>query len=223
VVEDEPRLAQALKEGLETEHYEVKVAFTGEEGFFLIHAEIFDLMILDIMLPGRSGLEALAALRNRGLTTPVLLLSARDSVEDRVTGLEAGADDYMIKPFAFAELLARVRTLTRRGRPADILRFKVADLEMDLVTRKVTRGGHTLELTAREFELLEFLLRYQGQVVSREMLARDIWGEAQRATPIDNVIDVHLARLRKKVDADGPLKLIHTLRGVGFMLREVAP
>lgn len=126
------------------------------------------------------------------------------------------------EPFAFAELLARLRGLIRRGRPADILRFKIADLEMDLVTRKVTRASQVLDLTTREFELLEFLLRHQGQIVSREMLAREIWGEAQRATPIDNVIDVHLARLRKKVDQDSSPKLIHTLRGVGFMLREVA-
>lgn len=223
IVEDEPKLARALKEGLETEHYEVKVATTGEEGFFLIHAEIFDLMILDLMLPGRSGLEALAALRHRGLTTPVLILSARDSVADRIAGLDAGADDYMVKPFAFPELLARLRALIRRGRADDILRFKVADLEMDLVTRKVTRGGPTLDLTLREFELLEYLLRHHGQVVSREMLAHDIWHEVQRATPLDNVIDVHLARLRKKVDADSQPRLIHTLRGVGFMLREAAP
>jgi len=223
IVEDEPKLAQALKEGLEGEHYQVKVATTGEEGFFLIHAEVFDLMILDLMLPGRNGLEALAALRHRGLTTPVLILSARDSVADRIAGLDAGADDYMVKPFAFPELLARLRALIRRGRADDILRFKMANLEMDLVTRKVTRGEQVLDLTMREFELLEYLLRHHGQVVSREMLAQDIWREVQRATPLDNVIDVHLARLRKKVDADRLPKLIHTLRGVGFMLCEVAP
>jgi len=134
IVEDEPKLAQALKEGLEGEHYQVKVATTGEEGFFLIHAEVFDLMILDLMLPGRNGLEALAALRHRGLTTPVLILSARDSVADRIAGLDAGADDYMVKPFAFPELLARLRALIRRGRADDILRFKMANLEMDLVS-----------------------------------------------------------------------------------------
>ena len=223
VVEDEPKLAQALKQGFENELYDVKVAGTGEEGFFLVHAEAFDLMILDIMLPGRSGLEALKALRNRGLTTPVLILSALDSVQDRVIGLEAGADDYLVKPFAFAELLARLRVLTRRGRPSDILRFKTADLELDLVTRKVCRSGQIVDLTAREFELLEFLLRHQGQIVSREMLSREIWGEAQRVTPLDNVIDVHLTRLRKKIDSIGSPKLIHTLRGIGFMLREVPP
>lgn len=223
IVEDEPKLAQALKQGLEAEHYEVKVAATGEEGFFLVNTEIFDLMILDLMLPGRDGLEALAALRSRGLSTPVLILSARDTVADRIRGLDAGADDYLVKPFAFPELLARLRALLRRGRADEVLRFKVADLEMDLVTRKVTRGGQALELTTREFELLEYLLRHHGQVVSREMLAQDVWREVRRATPLDNVIDVHIARLRKKVDGDAALKLIHTLRGVGFVLREEAP
>ncbi len=223
IVEDEPKLAQALKQGLEAEHYEVKVTATGEEGFFLAHAETFDLMILDLMLPGRDGLEALVALRRRGLSTPVLILSARDTVADRIRGLDAGADDYLTKPFAFPELLARLRALIRRGRTDEVLRFKVADLEMDLVTRKVTRGSQPLDLTVREFELLEYLLRHHGQVVSREMLAQDVWREVRRATPLDNVIDVHIARLRKKVDGDTTLKLIHTLRGVGFVLREEAP
>lgn len=223
IVEDEPKLAQALKHGLENQHYEVKLAETGEEGFFLVHAETFDLLILDLMLPGRDGLEALSALRRRGLATPVLIVSARDTLEDRIRGLDAGADDYLVKPFAFAELLARVRALIRRGRAEEILRFKAADLEMDRVTRKVTRGEQTLDLTAREFELLEYLLLHQDQAVSREMLARDIWREVRRATPLDNVIDVHIARLRKKVDGDAALKLIHTLRGVGFILSEEAP
>ena len=223
IVEDEPKLAQALKQGLENEHYEVKVAATGEEGFFLVHAETFDLIILDLMLPGRDGLEALSALRGLGFSTPVLIVSARDTLEDRVRGLDAGADDYLIKPFAFAELLARVRALIRRGRADEILRFKAADLELDRVTHKATRGGETLDLTAREFELLEYLLLHLDRVVSREMLARDIWREVRRVTPLDNVIDVHMARLRKKVDGAAGHKLIHTLRGVGFMLSEVAP
>lgn len=223
IIEDEARLAQALKQGLEAEHYEVTVAATGEDGFFLASTEIFDLMLLDLMLPGRDGFEALAALRGRGLQTPVLILSARDSLEDRIRGLDGGADDYLVKPFAFPELLARIRALIRRGRTDQVLRFKAADLEMDLVTRKVCRGGQALVLTGREFELLEYLLRHDGQVVSREMLARDVWHEVQRATPLDNVIDVHIARLRKKVDAGSGPKLIHTLRGVGFLLREGDP
>lgn len=223
IVEDEARLAQALKQGLEAEHYEVKVAATGEEGFFLVSTEVFDLMLLDLMLPGRDGFEALAALRGRGLQTPVLILSARDSLEDRIRGLDGGADDYLVKPFAFPELLARIRALIRRGRSDQVLRLKAADLEMDLVTRKVRRGEQALDLTGREFELLEYLLRHDGQTVSREMLARDVWHEVQRATPLDNVIDVHIARLRKKVDGGGGPKLIHTLRGVGFLLREGEP
>jgi DNA-binding response OmpR family regulator len=223
IVEDEYKLAQALKQGLENEHYQVKLAETGEEGFFLAHSETFDLMILDLMLPGCDGQEALSALRGCGLTTPVLIVSARDTLEDRIHGLDAGADDYLVKPFALAELLARVRALIRRGRADEILRFKAADLELDRVTHKVSRGGQTLDLTAREFELLEYLLLHQDRAVSREMLARDIWREVRRATPLDNVIDVHMARLRRKVDGAAEHKLIHTLRGVGFMLSEEAP
>jgi DNA-binding response OmpR family regulator len=219
VVEDEAKVARALKEGLESEHYQVIVARTGEDGFFLANAETFDLVVLDLMLPGRAGLDILAAFRRRGLQTPVLILTAKDAVDDRVHGLDSGADDYMVKPFAFAELLARIRALLRRGRSDQVLRLKVQDLEMDLVTRTVTRGRQTLDLTVREFELLEYLLRHQNQLVSRGMLARDVWKETSRATPIDNVVDVHIARLRKKVDREFPTKLIHTVRGVGFTLR----
>jgi len=223
VVEDEKKVARALQEGLEAEHYDVTLARSGEDGFFRASAETFDVVVLDLMLPGRDGLEILAAMRQRGLQTPVLVLTARDAVQDRVRGLDAGADDYLVKPFAFPELLARVRALLRRGRPDQVLRLKVADLEMDLVTRKVARGPTTLDLTAREFELLEYLLRHHPQLVSREMLAREVWRETARATPIDNVIDVHIARLRKKVDPDGAPRLIHTVRGVGFVLREEEP
>jgi len=220
VVEDEAKVARALKEGLEGEHYDVVVAKTGEEGFFRVNAEMFDLLVLDLMLPGRDGIEILTTLRKGGVQTPVLILTAKDAVEDRVLGLDSGADDYLVKPFAFPELLARIRALLRRGRIDQVLRFKAGDLEMDLVTRKVTRGNQTLDLTAREFELLEYLLRHQNHLVSREMLARDVWKEPSRATPLDNVIDVHITRLRKKVDQDFPIKLIHTVRGVGFILHE---
>jgi DNA-binding response OmpR family regulator len=223
VVEDEAKVARALKEGLESEHYDVVVARSGEEGFFLANAETFDVVVLDLMLPGRTGIEVLGAFRRRGLQTPVLILTAKDAVGDRVLGLNSGADDYMVKPFAFAELVARVRALLRRGRADQILRLKALDLEMDLVTRTVMRGHQTLDLTAREFELLEYLLRHQNQVVSREMLARDVWKESSRGTPIDNVVDVHIARLRKKVDREFPTKLIHTVRGVGFTVRQGEP
>ncbi|MCX8038037.1 MAG: response regulator transcription factor [Candidatus Sumerlaeia bacterium] len=220
VIEDEAKVAKALKEGLEAAHYEVVVARTGEEGFFLVNAQVFDLLILDLMLPGRDGLEILTTLRKRGLQTPVLILTARDTVADRVRGLDSGADDYLVKPFAFPELLARVRTLIRRGRPDQVLCLKLADLEMDLVARTVTRAGQAIPLTLREFELLEYLLRHQGHIVSREMLARDVWKEPARATPLDNVIDVHIARLRRKVDGPFETKLLKTVRGVGFVLRE---
>ncbi len=155
VVEDEAKVARALREGLEREKYEVVVAPTGEEGFFLVNAEEFDLVLLDLMLPGRDGLQVLSTLRKRGLQTPVLILTARDAIEDRVEGLDKGADDYLVKPFAFPELLARVRALLRRGRIEQAPQLKVADLEMDVVSRKARRRGQQLDLTAREFELLE--------------------------------------------------------------------
>ena len=223
VVEDELKVANALREGLEGERFEAIVERTGEGAFFRVNTESFDVILLDLMLPGRDGLEILQALRQRGVKTPVLVLTARDSLQDRVTGLDAGADDYLIKPFAFAELLARIRALVRRGRVAETPRLSVGDLEMDLVTRKVTRNTQPVDLTVREFELLEYLLRYHGQVVSRETLARDVWKETARTTPLDNVIDVHIARLRRKVDLEQAVKLIHTVRGVGFMLREGEP
>jgi len=223
VVEDERKLAQVLTAALQAEHYDVVVATTGEDGFSRASAEAFDLVILDLMLPGRSGLEILQTLRQRHLEIPVLILTARDGVEDRVTGLDLGADDYLVKPFALPELLARIRALLRRGRPSEVFRLKAADLELDLVTRRATRGERSLDLTTREFELLEYLLRHQGHLVSREMLAHDVWKEPRRATPLDNVIDVQMARLRKKVDTDGGARLIHTVRGVGFVLREGEP
>jgi two-component system, OmpR family, copper resistance phosphate regulon response regulator CusR len=223
IVEDEQKVANALREGLEGERFEAVVERTGEGAFFRINTEEFDVVLLDLTLPGRDGLEILKAMRARGLKTPVLVLTARDTLEDRVIGLDSGADDYLIKPFAFAELIARLRALLRRGRATEAPRLGVGNLEMNLVTRKVVRGGQAVELTVREFELLEHLLRHQGHVVSRETLARDVWKETARTTPLDNVIDVHIARLRRKVDADQATKLIHTVRGVGFMLREGEP
>ena len=223
VVEDEQKVANALREGLEGERYEVVVERTGEGAFFRITTETFDIILLDLMLPGRDGLQILRAIRERGMKTPVLVLTARDTLQDRITGLDSGADDYLVKPFAFAELIARIRALVRRGRAPDLPRHSVGDLQMDLVTRKVTRGGKPVELTVREFELLEYLLRHQGQVVSRETLARDVWKETARTTPLDNVIDVHIARLRRKIDLEQTMKLIHTVRGVGFMVREGEP
>jgi two-component system, OmpR family, copper resistance phosphate regulon response regulator CusR len=223
VVEDERKLAQVVAAALRSEHYDAVVAETGDDGFLRITAEQFDLIVLDVMLPGRSGLDILQTLRARHIGTPVLILTARDGIDDRVLGLDLGADDYLVKPFALPELLARIRALLRRGRPADALKFKVADLHLDVVARRVVRGDRPMELTTREFELLEYLLRHQGHFVSREMLARDVWKEPRRATPIDNVIDVQMARLRRKVDPEGAIRLIHTVRGVGFVLREGEP
>jgi len=223
VVEDEQKVANALREGLQGERYDVVVERTGEGAFFRITTERFDAILLDLTLPGRDGLEILKAMRDRGIKTPVLVLTARDTLQDRVAGLDAGADDYLVKPFAFTELLARVRALMRRGSAAEAPRLAAGDLDVHLITREVVRGGHRVDLTVREFELLEYLLRHQGQVVSRETLARDVWKETARTTPLDNVIDVHIARLRRKVDADQAAKLIHTVRGVGFVLREGEP
>jgi two-component system copper resistance phosphate regulon response regulator CusR len=223
VVEDEQKVANALREGLQGEHYDVTVEHTGEGAFFRLNTESFDVILLDLMLPGRDGLQILRTLRQRGDKTPVLILTARDTLDDRVTGLDSGADDYLVKPFAFEEVLARIRALLRRGRVSEPLRLRVADLDLDIVTRRVMRGGRSVELTVREFELLEYLLRHQGQTVSRGTLARDVWKETARSTSLDNVIDVHIARLRRKVDLDHPVKLIHTMRGVGFMVREGEP
>jgi DNA-binding response OmpR family regulator len=223
VVEDEPTVRRSLQHGLAAEGYSVAAAATGEDGFFHATTEPFDLVVLDIMLPGRSGLEVLAGIRQKVGQVPVLLLTARDAIEDRVTGLDAGADDYLVKPFAFDELLARIRMLLRRGRAAAPTRLSVADLEMDLLARRVTRSGSALHLTVREFDLLEYLLRHAGTPVSRDMLARDVWKESGRVTPLDNVIDANIARLRKKVDEPFGAPLVHTVRGIGFCLREDGP
>jgi DNA-binding response OmpR family regulator len=220
VIEDEPKVGKALEEGLLAEEYDVTLAPTGEEGFFFASSQVFDLIVLDLLLPGRDGIEVLIALRKRGMRIPVLVLTAKDAVEDRVAGLDAGADDYLVKPFAFPELSARIRALLRRGKPDTPAPLRVETLEMDLISRTVFRDGQRVDLTAREFDLLEFLVRNKGRVVSREMLAREVWKETSRATPIDNVIDVHVARLRRKVDDQFRRKLVHTVRGVGFTVRE---
>src|SRR5262245_29120067 len=219
VVEDEVKVARALREGLAAAGYDVVLCLDGEDAAERALREQFDGAVLDLMLPRRGGLDVLAALRARAPATRVLLLTARDTIEERVRGLDAGADDYLVKPFAFAELLARLRALLRRDRH-EPQRLAVADLEVDPATHTVRRGGRQVELTAREYEVLEYLVRNHGQLVSREMLARDVWRETARATSLDNVIDVHIARLRKKVDHDHATRLIQTVRGVGFVLRE---
>ncbi len=212
-------MAEALRDGLETDSYSVEIAHSGEEGFFRLNSEQFDLVILDVMLPGRTGIEILSTARSKGLRTPVLLLTAKDAIEDRVRGLDAGADDYLIKPFAFSELSARVRALLRRGNAASPTTLRFHDLSMDLIGRSVTRNSQSIDLTAKEFELLEYLLTHPGEVVSRTMIAQQVWKEMARHTPLDNAIDVHMVRLRRKIDDGFSPKLLHTVRGVGFVLR----
>ena len=223
VIEDDVKTANAIRSGLRGEGYDTAVARTGEDGFFQLSAESVDLVVLDWMLPGRDGIEILKTLRARGTKTPVLLLTARDTVEDRVIGLDSGADDYLVKPFAFAELVARVRALLRRTSDTETLRKQIGDLVIDVENRRVTRASHEIAVTPREFELLAYLLRYHGQIVTRQMLAKDVWRESHRATPLDNVIDVHVAHLRRKIDEGHRAKLIQTVRGVGFVLRDDSP
>ncbi len=219
MVEDEPKLAAAVRQGLEADQHAVMVSSTGEDGFFLAQTQTFDLLIFDIMLPGRDGVEVMGNLRRLGDRTPVLLMTSKDAVEDRVNGLDSGADDYLAKPFAISELQARVRALGRRSSPDKEASLKLEDLELNRIQHVATRGGRDLELTAREFELLEYLMRHADRVVSREMLAREVWNESARHTPLDNVIDVHIARLRRKMDDPFPRRLLRTVRGVGFVLR----
>jgi len=220
IVEDESKLAYALQQGLAEEGYAATVALSGEDALHWLGRNTPDLMLLDVMLSKRNGLSVLREFRRDGFKTPVLLLTALDSVEDRVLGLDAGADDYLVKPFAFPELLARVRALLRRTNVTPQSMLELADLEMNLTGRSVTRHGTQLELTSREFDLLEYLMVNRGRVVSREMLTRDVWQETLRYTSLDNVIDVQIARLRRKIDDPFETKLLHTVRGIGFVLRE---
>ena len=220
IVEDESKLAHALQQGLEEEGYSAAVALSGEEALRLIERGAPDLVLLDVMLPKRNGLSVLRELRRDGFHVPVLLLTALDTVDDRVLGLDAGGDDYLVKPFAFPELLARVRALLRRNAAAPQSTLDFAGLHINLAGRTVTRDAVALELTGREFDLLEYFMLNRDRVVSREMLTRDVWKETSRYTPLDNVIDVQVARLRRKIDDPFEAKLLHTVRGIGFVLRE---
>lgn len=218
VVEDERKVLRNLERGLQAEGYEVVTAATGEDGLRLATTRPFDCIVLDLMLPGRDGLQVLAALRRLGKTVPVLILTARDAVEDRVLSLDSGADDYVVKPFAFAELVARLRALLRRGSKDRETVLRADDLEMDLLQRRVTRNGTEISLRPREFEVLEYLLRHKNAVVTRNMLSRDIWKEP--GDVLTNVIDVYMTILRRKLEKNGKPPLIHTIRGVGYSLRE---
>ena len=219
VIEDEPKVAEALRRGLQREAIEVSLAHTLESALLQVDTDAFDVILLDMMLPDGDGLEFLNTLRSRHVQTPVLVLTARDAVDDRIAGLDGGADDYLVKPFAFEEVLARIRALLRRPNLTEPIRLSVAALEMDLATHEVTRQGPQIDLTVREFELLHYLMRPEGRVVSRGMLAQRVWRDTARSTTLDNVIDVHMTRVRRKIDVPGATKLIHTVRGVGFTLR----
>ena len=215
VVEDEVKTADYLRKGLGESGYRVEVALNGLDGQHLVQEDEFDLIILDVMLPGLDGWQLLQIIRRKS-QTPVLFLTARDAIEDRVKGLELGADDYLIKPFSYAELLARVRTLLRRGPPREVEQFQVADLHLDLLKRRVTRSGERLTLTNKEFALLHLLLSREGEVLSRALIASHVW--QMNFDSDTNVVDVAIRRLRAKVDDPYPIKLIQTVRGMGYML-----
>jgi two-component system copper resistance phosphate regulon response regulator CusR len=200
------------------ESWTVHTAGTGEEALGLLKREGFDLVVLDWMLPDWDGMEVLQRMRAQGQHTPVLMLTARSTLNDRVIGLDSGADDYVAKPFAFAELLARCRALLRRPMWATGRLLRSGDLQLDTRARVAVRAGQEIPLTPREVDVLEYLLRYQGQIVTREMLERDVWKQTHRMTSLDNVIDVQIMRLRRKVDGEGAERLIHTLRGIGYQL-----
>lgn len=218
VIEDDRQAASYLAKGLKEAGHVVDVANDGKEGLFLAGAEHYDVMVVDRMLPGRDGLSLIQVLRAAGNDTPVLFLSALGSVDDRVKGLKAGGDDYLTKPFAFSELLARIEVLVRRrGAAQPQTRLSVGDLELDLLSRSVRRAGKAIDLLPREFSLLEYLMRNAGSVVTRTMMLENVWD--YHFDPQTNVIDVHIARLRQKIDKDFPTPLIHTVRGAGYSLR----
>jgi two-component system copper resistance phosphate regulon response regulator CusR len=221
LIEDEPKTVQSLKQGLEEEGFEVDVAYDGLMGQHLARRNEYQLLITDIILPGINGVELSRELRKSGVQTPILMLTALGAVDEKVQGFEAGADDYLVKPFAFAELLARVRALTKRTQGVQetthLLRY--ADLEMDLDAKAVYRSGRSIDLTAREFSLLEFLLRKQGKVVSKAEIAQDVWDQGFDTGT--NVVEVYINLLRKKIDRDFPEKLIHTQYGMGYVLKRV--
>ena len=215
VVEDEKRIADFLSRGLESAGYAIDVAADGMHAIDMVHATDYDLVILDMMLPDIDGLQVLEKIRNRKSSPPVLILSARGGVDDRVKGLELGADDYLTKPFAFVELLARVRVLLRRGQPTPE-RLSVGDLVLDCIRRKVIRGVENIELAPKEFSILEYMMRNRGRPLSRTMIVEHVWDMDYDG--LTNIVDVYIRHLRSKIDDKWPVKLIHTVRGIGYML-----
>ena len=220
LIEDEEKVVAALSEALETEGFRVVVEKNGKTALRTFRGGQWDVVLLDLNLPGKDGLSFLSAVRGEGVHTPVIILTARDSLEDRLLGLNTGADDYIVKPFAVTEVLARVRAVTRRSNIHPVEVVKVADVDFDVSRRRLTRAGVEISLTTKEFEILLCLARQINRIVSRDTLAREIWEESIRSITLNNVIDVHIAKLRKKIDEGHSLKLIHTVRGVGFFLSE---
>jgi len=216
VAEDHPSLARSIADGLRDEGYAVDLTFDGNEAMHLASSNPYDMLVLDIMLPGRDGFSIIQALRRRNVTTPILCLTARDGVVDRVKGLDAGADDYLVKPFAWEELLARVRSLVRRGHGQKSSVIAVGDLEIDTAKKSARRAGNAIELSAREYALLEYLAHRQGQVVSRSDIWEHLYDQHDETT--SNVVDVYIGYLRNKIDREYPTKLIHTRRGQGYLL-----
>jgi DNA-binding response OmpR family regulator len=222
LIEDDPTLAEFISQGLREAGFVVDAANDGEDGLRAALASPFDVAIIDLMLPRRDGLSVIETMRARDVRTPVLILSARHTVDDRVRGLQAGGDDYLVKPFAFAELLARVQALVRRATAAsEPTRLVVGDLTLDLLTRRVERAGAALDLRPREFALLEYLMRHPGRVLSKTMILSHVWGYS--FDPNTNVVDVLVSRLRDKLDRPFPVRMLHTVRGVGYVLRPGAP
>jgi two-component system copper resistance phosphate regulon response regulator CusR len=215
IVEDEKRIQDFLSRGLESAGYAVDAAMDGNTGVDMVHATEYDLIILDLNLPDIDGLQVLQKIRNRKVSPPVLILSARDAVEDRVKGLELGADDYLVKPFAFVEMLARVRALLRRGQPTPE-RLQVGDLQLDCIRRKVTRSNENIELAPKEFSILEYMMRNRGRPLSRTMIVEHVWDMDYDG--LTNIVDVYIRHLRSKIDDKFEAKMIHTVRGIGYML-----
>lgn len=218
VVEDDKKVAGFIKKGMEEETYAVDVAHDGEDGLYLGEQNQYDMIILDLMLPKLNGLEVLTRLRKKKVNTPVLLLTAKGEVEDKVDGLNKGADDYLTKPFAFSELLARIRVLLRRGKVEAKTVLQCNNLTLDLLSHKVKRNNVDIELTSKEYSLLEYFMRNQGKVLTRTMIAEHVWD--YNFDTFTNVIDVYINHLRKKIDKNHPKKLVHTLRGVGYVMKE---
>ena len=217
VIEDEKKVASFIKRGLEEENYSVDTAYDGVNGQYLAEINDYDLIILDLMLPGKDGLEICRELRQKEMKTLILMLTAKDTVKDRVEGLNTGADDYLVKPFAFEELLARIRAMLRRGEPMTSLKLEVGDLVMEPVTHRVTRGEKEISLTSKEYAFLEYLMRHPGEVLTRTMLSEHVWDND--FDTFTNVIDVYINYLRNKIDRDFDKKLINTVRGVGYMIK----